>query len=121
MKAKSADQSVRQALQVLRLAVLSRQAVTVDPDGKLIYAKGAGAAGSDAEALQALGCKIEQELSRHARGISEIREHWIPQHLPSLASVKVASDHGRLAAIEKLAIEWHDFIKTHDTAAHREW
>ncbi len=121
MKANSADQSVRQALQVLRLAVLSRQAVTVDPEGKLIYAKGAAAAGSDAEALQALTCKIEHEVSRFATGISEIREHWIPRHLPSLESVKHASVQGMLAAIENLSIEWHDFIKTHDSAAHREW
>lgn len=121
MKAKPADQSVRQALQVLRLAALSRQSVVVDPEGKLVYAKVATAAGSDAAALQQLTCKIEKELSRHAKGISEVRDKWIPQHLPSLASVKMTSDQGRLAAIENLTIEWHDFIKTHDTTAHREW
>ncbi len=119
MKAKSADQSVREALQVLKLATISRRAVAVDNEGKLVYARGAEASGT--EALQALTAKIEQELSRHAKEMSEVREHWIPQHLPSLASVKGAGEQGMLDAIERLSLEWHDFVKTHDSTAHREW
>jgi len=121
MKAKAADQSVREALQVLKLATISRQAVAVDREGKLVYARAAPPASSGLDALDALTSKIELELSRHASGLSEVREHLIPEHLPSLASVKAASGARMVAAIEQLAVEWHDFVKTHDKSAHDEW
>lgn len=121
MKAKSANQSVREALQVLRLATISRQNVVVDKEGKLVYARGATAAGGDMDATQALTAKIERELSHHAKGLDEVREYWIPHHLPSLASVRNASGHRMLAAIESLTVEWQDFVKTHDRSAHHEW
>lgn len=121
MKAKPADQSVREALQVLRLAAISRQEVVVDREGKLVYARAAATEGNNTDTLQALTAKIELELSRHAKGFSEVREYWIPQHLPSLASVKGASGLGMVTALEKLTVEWHDFIKTHDKSAHDEW
>ncbi len=121
MKAKPAEQSVREALQVFKLATISRQAVVVDDRGKLVYAKAGAADRSGTDALQALTAKIERELSRHALGMSEVREQWIPRHLPSLESVKTAGSRGMLEAIESLAVEWQDFLKTHDSAAHQEW
>lgn len=121
MKAKPAEQSVREALQVFRLATISRQAVIVDERGKLVYAKASAADRSDTDALQVLTAKIEQELSRHAREMSEVREHWIPRHLPSLESVRNADGRGMLEAIESLTVEWHEFVKTHDLADHQEW
>lgn len=121
MKAKSADQSVREALQVLKLATLSRQPVVVDNQGKLVYARAASADGSGMDALKVLTAKIEQEMSRHAQSMSEVHEHLIPKHLPSLASVKATGGAGMLAAIEQLSVEWHDFVKVHDSTSHREW
>lgn len=121
MKAKPAGQSVREALQVFKLATISRQAVVVDDRGKLVYAKAGTADRSGTDALQVLTAKIERELSRHAREMSEVREHWIPRYLPSLESVRNGGGRGMLEAIESLAVEWHEFVKTHDLAAHQEW
>lgn len=130
MKAKSTtqtSQSVREALQVLRQAEISRQAIIVDQNNNLVYAKAAphqkagpaAAAGSDA--IQRLHGKIEMELSRFARSLSEVRESLIPKYLPSLALVTSPHTTTRLTAIEKLATEWHDFVKTREVTAHQEW
>lgn len=122
----SPTQSVREALQVFRLAEIRMESPAVDSAGNLVYAKAStstihGAKSSDSEAICVLVAKIECELARYANDMDTVRERLIPQVLPSLARLQAPNPHGRLEAINGLTTEWNTFLKANDVAAHREW
>jgi len=125
MKA-SPTQSVREALQVFRLAEIRMQSPAVDGAGNLVYAKAStstihGAESSDSEAICILVAKIECELARYVNDMDTVRERLIPQALPSLARLQAPNQRDRLEAINGLTTEWNIFLKANDVDAHREW